>query len=86
MRQPMQQQVETGRVVADPAPPLRFSRRQFLTSALATGALLSHPFAMAQRRHPPAQAVPLPLEVEPLVRVGCRSHTEAANWRLRRRA
>jgi hypothetical protein len=69
MRQPTQQQVESSRVVAYPASPLRFSRRQFLTSALATGALLSHPFAMAQRRQPPTQTVPLPPEIEPLVRV-----------------
>ncbi|MDH3599561.1 MAG: hypothetical protein OEU26_07960 [Candidatus Tectomicrobia bacterium] len=69
MRQPMTQQVETSRVAAYPASPLQFSRRQFLTSALATGALVSQPFAVVQGRQPPAQAVPLPPEIEPLVRV-----------------
>jgi hypothetical protein len=65
----MKQPLETSQVTTHPASPLRFSRRRFLTSALATGALVSHPFAVAKARQRTAQAVSLQPEIESLVRV-----------------
>ena len=69
MQQPTKQKVETSRAAVHTTSPSRFSRRQFLTSALATGALVSHPFAVAKGRQPSAQAVPLRPEIESLVRI-----------------